>query len=325
MIVSKDGNGDFHSIQSAIDSIDVNNKDRVIIQIEPGIYKEKVSIRKQNISLIGHNAENTIITYDDSAKKLLPNGEKMRTFNSYSVFIDADNFSAENITFENSAGDGSLVGQAVAAYVDGDRAIFRNCRFLGYQDTLFTGPLPPKPIEGNTFGGPKEGMPRRNVRQYYEKCYIRGDIDFIFGSATAVFNKCEIFSNDRNKEVNGFVSAASTPENNKFGYVFIECKLTSNAKPHTVYLGRPWRDYAKTAFINCWMGEHINLEGFHNWNKVNAEKLVDYVEYNSKGPGAQNDKRVKWARVLEAEQVKEYTVSNVLAGNDNWNPLIVEH
>lgn len=321
MIVSKNGSGDFITIQNAINSIKETNADRIIIDIKPGIYREKISIRRSNISLIGENAQSTIITFDDSANKLLPSGERMRTFNSYSLFVDGDDFFAENITFENSAGDGRKVGQAVAAYVDGDRAIFKNCKFLGCQDTLFTGPLPPKPIEGNTFGGPKEGKPRRNVRQYYEKCYIQGDIDFIFGSATAIFNKCEIFSNNRNEEVNGYITAASTPEKNKFGYVFVDCRLTSSAKPHTVYLGRPWRDYAKTAFINCWMGEHIVPEGFYNWNKVNAEKSAEYVEYNSLGPGGTANKRVKWSKVLQAKEAKKYSITNVLSGDDHWNPL----
>lgn len=320
MIICKDGNGDFNTIQAAINSIPDDNSERVMIHIKPGIYKEKIDITKPFITLIGENPDKTIITFDDSANKLLPDGNKMRTFNSYSVFIDGDDFIAENITFENSSGDGSIVGQAVAAYVDGDRAIFRNCKFLGCQDTLFTGPLPPKPIEGNTFGGPKEGKPRRNVRQYYENCYIRGDIDFIFGSATAVFNQCEIFANNRSMDVNGFITAASTPQGNKFGYVFINCKFTSDSAPHTVYLGRPWRDYAKTAFINCWMGAHIIQEGFHNWDKLHAEKLVDYVEYNSYGPGASMDKRVSWSRSLTDEEAEEYSILNILSGNDNWQP-----
>ncbi|WP_026476846.1 pectinesterase family protein [Alkaliphilus transvaalensis] len=320
MIVCKDGQCNFSTLQEAIDSIPEGNTERVIIHIKEGVYKEKVHITKPYITLIGVDPERTILTYDDSANKLLPNGEKMRTFNSYSVFIDGKDFIAENITFENSAGDGSRVGQAVAAYVDGDRTTFRNCKFLGCQDTLFTGPLPPKPIEGNTFGGPKEGKARKNTRQYYEGCYIKGDIDFIFGSATAVFNKCEIFSNNRNMEVNGYITSASTPENNRFGYVFIDCKLTSDGAPNTVYLGRPWRDFAKTIFINCWMGDHIKPEGFHNWDKVHAEKLVDYGEYNSQGPGGQMDQRVSWAKSIKREVLQEYSISNILAGDDGWNP-----
>lgn len=306
IVIDKTGNGDYESIQESVDSIPENNKKKVLIYIKSGIYKEKVNITKNYIYLKGESYKNTIITFNDSANKLLPNGERMRTFNSYTVFIGGDNFKAENITFENSAGDGDKVGQAVAAYVDGDRSIFKKCKFIGHQDTLFTGPLPPKPIEGNKFGGPRDGKERRDTRQYYEECYIRGDIDFIFGSAEAVFNKCEIFSNDRNKEINGYITAASTPEGNEFGYIFIDCKFTSNAKPHTVYLGRPWRDYAKTAFINCFMGEHIIKAGFHNWNKVMAEKLTDYAEYGSYGPGAAMDKRVHWSRILSHDEAEKY-------------------
>lgn len=318
MIVAKDGSGDFDNLQAAIDSIPNNNSDRIIITIKNGIYKQKVNITKSNISLIGEDPEHTILTFDDSANKLLPNGEKMRTFNSYTIFIAGDDIIAENITFENSAGSGNIVGQAVAVYADGDRVKFKNCRFLGEQDTLFTGPLPPKPIEGTTFGGPREGQERRNSRQYYEDCFIKGDVDFIFGSATAVFNRCEIFSNNRNEKINGFITAASTPEDNEFGYVFIDCKLSSDANAHTVYLGRPWRDFAKTAFINCWMGEHIIPEGWDNCNKTHAEKLVAYVEYKSHGPGAQLNNRVNWSNVLSDEEAKQYSIENILSGKDNW-------
>lgn len=322
MIVALDGSGDYTNLQDAIDSIPEGNSERVIINIKNGVYKQKVEIRKPFITLIGEDAERTILTFDDAATKLMPNGEKMNTFNSYTIFIAGDDFIAENITFENNAGDGHVVGQAVAAYVDGDREQFKNCRFIANQDTLFTGPLPPKPMDRGTFGGPREGQERRNSRQYYENCFIRGDVDFIFGSATAVFSKCEIHSNDRKEKVNGFVTAASTPEGNSFGYAFFDCKLTSDAKAHTVYLGRPWRDFAKTAFINCFMGEHIIPEGWHNWKKPQAEKLTSYVEYKSYGPGAANDERAAWAKILTDEEAKEYTIPKILSGNDNWKPNI---
>lgn len=320
MIVAIDGSGDFKTLQEAIDSIPENNKERVTIYIKAGIYKQKVHIKKPFITLIGESSENTILTFDDNANKLLPNGEKMRTFNSYSTFISGNDFISENITFENSAGSGNIVGQALAVYIDADRVKFKKCRFIGCQDTIFTGPLPPKPIEGNNFGGPMEGSPRNPGREYFEDCLIKGDVDFIFGSATVVFNRCEINSNDRNSDINGYITATSTPEGQKFGYVFIDCKLTSDAAPNTVYLGRPWRDYAKTAFINCWMGEHIFSEGWDNWKKVNAETLVSYVEYKSYGPGAKMDKRVKWSKILTAEEVKEYSIINILGGSDNWSP-----
>jgi pectinesterase len=318
IIVSKDGNGQFKTIQAAIDSIPENNSEEVEIYIKNGVYKEKISILKPYITLIGEDNEKTILTFDDYAKKLFPNGEAYRTFNTYTIFIRANDFTAKNLTIENSAGQGEIVGQAVAVYVEGDRSIFKGCRFLANQDTLFTGPLPPKPIESNNFGGPMEGKERIVGRQYYENCYIEGDIDFIFGSATAVFNKCEIFSKDINSEVNGYATAASTVQGREFGYVFFDCKLTSNAPAHTVYLGRPWRDYAKTVFINCLIGEHIKKEGWHSWDKPLAEKKTYYAEYKSYGPGASDTTRVSWSHILTDEEVNKYTISNILGGNDNW-------
>lgn len=318
--VSLESSSKFSSIQSAIDSIPDDYKEDVIISIKNGTYYEKLFIDKNNIKLVGEDRYKTIITYDDYAKKTYPNGEVYRTFNSFSVYINGDDFEADNITFENSAGCGSVVGQAVAVYVNGDRAIFRNCSLLANQDTLFTGPLPPKPIEGNSFGGPQEGNSRRVVRHYFEDCFIRGDIDFIFGSATAVYKNCTIYSNDKNKDINGYITAASTPEGIDFGYVFINCKLISDAKENSVYLGRPWRDYAKTVFINTWMDKHIKEEGWHDWNKENARSTTFYAEYNSMGPGATMNKREPWAHILTENEAKKYTVQNVLKGNDNWDP-----
>jgi pectinesterase len=319
IIVSKDGNGIFTTVQDALDSIPENNSVEIEIYIKNGVYKEKISVLKPFVTLIGEDKYKTVLTYDDYAKKTFPTGQVYRTFNSYSIFIEASNFTAKNLTIENSAGAGEIVGQAVAVYVEGDKAKFQNCRFLGNQDTLFTGPLPPKPIEGNNFGGPMDGKERLVGRQYYEECYIEGDIDFIFGSATAVFNKCEIFSKNKNNDINGYITAASTEEGKEFGYVFINCKLTSNAQANSVYLGRPWRDYAKTAFINCFMGEHIRKEGWHSWNKPNAEKETNYAEYKSYGPGASDKTRISWAHILTDEEASNYNISNILSRNDNWN------
>ena len=311
-LVAKDGSGDFRSLQEALASIPKGSTERIIIKIKNGRYKEKIFINRPNITLIGENKFHTILTYDDYANKLLPNGEKMGTFNSFSTFIGGEGFSAENITFENSAGCGSIYGQALAVYVDGDKAKFKNCRFLGCQDTIFTGPLPPKPRKGNSFGGPREGDTRKVSRQYYENCFIKGDVDFIFGSATAVFKDCEIFSNNRDMEVNGYITAASTPQDESFGYVFIDCAFISDAAANSVYLGRPWRDFAKTAFINCYMGEHIIAEGWHNWGRSEAENTVSYEEYNSFGLGAKLEERAGFARVLTEEEAKRYKIENIL-------------
>lgn len=319
MIVALDGSGDFTNIQDAVDSIREDNTQRVIIQVRPGVYKQKLKITKPFISLIGQEAEKTVITYDDGANKLLPNGEKMGTFNSYTLYVAGNDFYAENITVENAAGPGDVVGQAVALYAAGDRFKMKNCRLLGCQDTLFTAPLPPKPVSGNSFGGPGDFEARKTSRQYYENCYIQGDVDFIFGSATAVFNQCEIFSNNRNKSVNGFVTAASTPEESEHGYVFMDCKLTSDAPQGTVFLGRPWRGFAKTVFINCTMGDHIIPEGWNDWGKTyEVENQVLYAEYNSKGPGALMDQRVSWAKILTEKEAEGYSINAVLSGQDQW-------
>lgn len=315
MIVAADGSGDFRKLQDAIDRIPENNPEAIKIHIKAGIYKEKLSICKSNVTLVGEGAEKTILTYGDYARKQLPEGKEMGTFGSYSTYIGGPGFTAENLTFENSAGSGEHVGQALAAYVDADRASFKNCRFLGHQDTLFTGPIPSSP-------GAENERDVKSYRQYYENCYIEGDVDFIFGSATAVFYQCEIVSLNRDKEVNGYITAASTGEKENFGYVFIDCRLTGDAAKDSVYLGRPWRKYAKVAFVNCWMGGHIISEGWHNWRDPGREKTVRYVEFGSSGPGSSREERVPWAQTLTSEQAAAYTVKNVLTGTDNWNPQL---
>jgi pectinesterase len=307
MTVSQDGTAEYKSIRQAIDSIPKNNSQNIKIFIKNGVYKEKLFIENFNINLIGENAEKTIITFADYAKKKFFDGRVMGTFNSYTFYIGGNDFKAENITFKNSSGSGKIYGQAIACYVDSDNSYFKNCRFLGNQDTLFTGPLPPSPIIPGSFSGPRENAPRLSTTQYYDNCFIEGDVDFIFGSAKAIFNKCEIFSKNRIEKINGYITAPSTPSNQEFGYVFINCKLTSDADPETVYLGRPWREYAKSVFINCWMGEHIISHGWDNWGKVNAEKTAMFGEYNSTGPGAKMNKRVKWANILTDKEAEKYT------------------
>lgn len=327
--VAQDGSGDFSTIQAAINAMPDNASDELEIRIKQGVYYEKLHIEKPKIHLIGEGAAQTIITYDDYALKKFPDGEMYHTFHSYTAFIGEDDFTAEGLSFVNSAGPGKDVGQALAIYVDGDRAAFRNCRFIGHQDTIFTGPLPPQPIDRSFFGGPRDGAKRRKMRQYYEDCYIEGDVDFIFGSATAVFKGCEIFAKNRlsntaaaEDEVNGWITAASTPEDVPYGYVFIDCVLDSNAPPRSVYLGRPWRNHAKVCLLNCWIGAHVKEEGWHNWNKTDAESTLVYAEFNSAGPGAgSRTGRVPWATMLTEEKASEYTVSHILSGSDGWLPF----
>lgn len=326
VVVAKDGSGHYSSIQAAVDAIGGDRTGWSGIYVRKGVYQEKLHIVKPRIRLVGENAAQTVISFGDYARKLTPEGKEYGTFKSYTVLIGGDDFQAEELTFANEAGSGTVVGQALAAYVDADRAVFRRCRFLGSQDTLFTGPLPPSPLKGGAFGGPRDALPKRNIRQYYEDCFIAGDVDFIFGSATAVFKGCEIFSLRRQlppeekTPVHGYVTAASTPENAAFGYVFHNCRLTGDAPPRSVYLGRPWRGYAKTAFLNCWLGEHIKPEGWHHW-VPEREETVCYREYGSTGPGAAAPgQRVGWSGVLPDEEAKRYAAQLVLAGDDGWNP-----
>ncbi len=310
MIVAANGTGDFKTIQEAVNSIPMDNDKEIVIEIKSGTYKEKLIIDRPFVTLKGNGKDTTLITYDDCAKKLLPDGTEYGTFRSHSVMIDekAHNFKAYDITFENSAGRGENIGQAVAVRVDADKSAFYNCGFLAHQDTLYTGPLPQT-----------EDMPDKFVRQYYENCYIKGDVDFIFGSATAIFNKCVIESGDRNKSTNGYITAASTYKNTKFGYVFMDCDLISTAAPNTVFLGRPWRQYSSTTFIHCNMGAHIKLEGWNDWRKPDKVDTVRYAEYNCTGAGADISNRVDWCKQLTDEQAKEFTIENIL---QDWKPKI---
>ncbi|WP_321286933.1 pectinesterase family protein [uncultured Sunxiuqinia sp.] len=290
-VVSKDGSGDFTTVQEAIDAVPHFRKERTTIFIKNGVYKEKLILpsSKNKVTFIGESVENTLITNDDYASKENYFGEEMGTTGSSGFYVFGNDFTAENITFENSAG---LVGQAVAVRVSGDRIFFNNCRFWGNQDTLYP--------QGE------------NSRQYYKNCYIEGTVDFIFGWSTAVFEDCEIFC-----KAPGYVTAASTLEETPFGFVFLHCKITGDAPAGSVYLGRPWRPYAKTAFIECELSEVIKEEGWHNWGKEEAEKKSTYVEYQNRGEGANPEKRVAWAPQLTKEQRANYTLENIF---DGWMP-----
>ncbi len=300
--VSKDGKGDFKTIQEAVNAAGNNWNDRTKIIVRKGAYREKIIIpaTKSAIHFEGESLAETIIVNDDFASKKNTEGKEMGTTGSSTVFIFSDNFSAKNITFQNDAGK---VGQAVAVLITGDKAIFENCRFLGFQDTLY--------LKGEQ----DVPTPKREIRHYFKNCYIEGTTDFIFGAATAVFRDCTIYA----KESATFITAASTPENTRFGFVFINCKIKGDAKSESVYLGRPWRLFAKTVFINTDMSEIIKPEGWQNWKKPEAEKTTYYAEYNSKGVGSDPKMRVSWSHQLSKKQAKEYSVKNILSGSDNWN------
>ena len=292
-VVAKDGSGDFFTVQEAINAVpDFRKEGRTTIYIRKGVYKEKLIIpeSKINVSLIG--AEGAVISGDDYASKPNRFGENMSTSGSSSCYIYAPDLICENLTFENTAG---RVGQAVACFVSGDKVIFRNCRFLGNQDTLYN------------FG--------KHCRQYFENCYIEGTVDFIFGSSTAVFNRCTIHSLSK-----GYLTAPSTPQDEAYGYVFIDCRLTAADGVEKVYLARPWRPYGKSVFIHCEMGDHILPVGWHNWNKKEAEKTCFFAEYENTGAGAATKKeRAKFSHQLK--NLKGYSIEEILAGEDGWNPL----
>ncbi|PTB97298.1 pectin esterase [Marivirga lumbricoides] len=291
-IVDASGKGDFSTVQAAFEAVPHFRKKETVIFIKNGVYKEKLILptSKTNVTLIGESVEKTIITNDDYASKPNVFGEEMGTTGSTTFYVFGDNFHAQNITFENSAGP---VGQAVAVRVDGDQVIFENCRFLGFQDTLYP-----------------HG---KESRQYYYNCYIEGTTDFIFGWSTAVFENCEIHS----KKGGNYITAASTTEGTEFGFVFIACRFTAEKGVVDIYLGRPWRPFAKTVIINSELGSHIHAAGWHNWNKPEAESTSFYAEYNNTGVGAETSHRTSWSHQLKDDQ--EYQLKNIF---NDWLPKI---
>ncbi|MEZ4884004.1 MAG: pectinesterase family protein [Chitinophagales bacterium] len=292
-VVAADGSGDFLTVQEAINAVPALRKNRTNIFIKNGVYKEKLVLPSSasNVSFIGEDLEKTILTFDDFAQKKNRFGEDIGTSGSSSFFIFGDGFSAKNITFENSAGP---VGQAVAVRVTGDRAKFENCRFLGFQDTLY--------LNG------------KDSRQYYKNCYIEGTVDFIFGASTGVFDSCAIFCKTK-----GYITAASTLQETKVGYVFRNCKVYGDAPEQGVFLGRPWRPYAQTVFLFCELSNIIQPTGWDNWGNPNNEKTAYYAEYGNTGMGAATDERVDWSHILTEEEAKEYEVLQDLLGG--WNPM----
>jgi pectinesterase len=292
--VAKDGSGDYKYIQDAIDAMRVFPLQTITLYIKNGVYNEKIQLPETNVDVtfIGENVDSTIIIFNDYSGR-----GKLTTFTSYTARISGNRFVAENITFANNAG---RVGQAVALYVDADKAVFKNCKFLGDQDTIFA--------SGET------------SRQYFKNCYIEGTTDFIFGPSTALFDDCIIHA-----KTNSFITAANTSKDKKFGFVFLNCTVTVDSSVTELYLGRPWRAYAKTVFINCILPKQIIPRGWSNWENQENEKTVFYAEYKCKGAGANLTQRVKWSRQLSDAEAKEYTVDNIFSNanssmpdNTNW-------
>jgi pectinesterase len=304
-VAAGDG-GDFKTVQEAVAAVPDNSTERSIIQIRAGRYEGPVVIssKKNKVTFQGEDARTTVIDWPNNVKSPKPPGAD--GFNP-GVHIRGSDFCAEHLTFSNSSGD---QGQGLALRVDGDRAVFAHCRLLGWQDTLMA----------------------NQGRQYFTNCYIEGRVDFIFGDGAAVFEDCHIHSKN-----GGYITAASTPAGQKFGYVFLRCNLTGDTVPWAgpgattpvkegkfpnAYLGRPWRPQASVAFIACKMGGHIRPEGWHNWGNPTNEATARFAEYGSTGPGGQPDRRAPWARRLNKAEAAAITAEAVLAGADGWSPYV---
>ena len=290
IVVSRDGTGNFRTLQEAIESARAFMDYTVTIYVRNGVYKEKVIVPSwvENIDIIGEDRDKTIITYDDHA-----NINKMGTFRTYTVKVEGSDITFKNLTIENNA---AQLGQAVALHTEGDRLKFINCRILGNQDTIYTG--------------------AKFTRLYFKDCYIDGTTDFIFGPSTALFEDCIIHS-----KRNSYVTAASTPKEAKYGYVFKHCKLTAEPGVDKVYLGRPWRPYAYTLFIECELGKHIVLAGWHNWGKQSNEETARYMEYKNTGEGANASERVAWSKQLTKKEAETVTVDAIFRTQSDWNPI----
>ncbi|NCI51630.1 pectin esterase [Sediminibacterium roseum] len=289
--VAQNGSGDYKTVQEALDAVPLNNTVPVEIFIKKGVYREKLHLdsSRDHVRITGVPGE-TVLTYDDHTGSVAPDGSIINTMTSQTFYIGANDVKLVYLTIENTAG--LTAGQAVAVRVQGDRVFFLNCRIIGFQDTLFTSGA--------------------DSRQYYRNCLIEGSTDFIFGPSTALFDECLL----RSKK-NSHVTAASTPEGNEYGYVFRACKLVADSGLNKVSLGRPWRPYASVTYIACKLDGHIIAGGWDNWNNPANEKTVRYAEYRNSGAGASPKTRVPWSRQLKDEEVKQFTIENILRG---WNP-----
>ncbi len=278
-VVALDGSGDYTSLQQAISSAPMNTdpaKPRWVIHVKPGTYRERIYVQRErgHLHIRGEDAASTIVTFDLHANRPGPDGLPIGTFRTPTVHIDGDGMIWENLTLANTAGN---VGQALALRADGDRLEFRRCRFLGWQDTILL----------------------NRGRHHFVDCYIEGHVDFIFGGATAYFERCHLHA-----LADGYITAASTPKDAAHGFVFADGKITGAPGVKT-YLGRPWRDFAKTVFLRTEMSEAVQPAGWDNWQKPRAEQTSYYGEYASTGPGASPATRVPWAKTLTAEDAAD--------------------
>ena len=293
LVVARDGTGQFRTVDEAIEVCRAFMDYHKVIFVKRGIYKEKLIIPQwlQNIEICGEDRDNTIITYDDHANiKTAERPGGIGTFRTYTLRIDGNDITLKNITIENNA---AKLGQAVALHTQGDRLTFVNCRFLGNQDTVYTG-----------MGG---------TRLYFDGCYIEGTTDFIFGPSTAWFERCTIHCKS-----DSYITAASTPRDEAFGYIFNECTVTAAANVSKLFLGRPWRDYGYTLFMHCELPAQIRPEGWHHWEKQ-REQTARYMEYENRGAGAATANRVAWSRQLTKKEAKDITPARVFSRSDAWS------
>ena len=301
LVVSRDGTGEFRNIAEAIEVCRAFMDYHKVIFVKKGVYKEKLVIPQwlTNIEICGEDRDQTIITWDDHANikaditPLTATGEaqKIGTFRTFTLKIQGSSITLKNITIENNS---ARLGQAVALHTEGDQLVFLNCRFLGHQDTIYTG--------------------NANTRLYFKDCYIEGTTDFIFGPSTAWFEHCDIFC-----KANSYITAASTPQSVAYGYIFNNCRITADQNVDKVYLGRPWRDYGYTLFMNCELPKQIRPEGWHHWREE-AKQTARYLEYNNHGEGATTDQRVSWSRQLTKKEVQKITLENVFNICNTWHP-----
>jgi pectinesterase len=313
--VAADGSGDFTTVQAAVDAVPAGNTARFTIDVEPGTYRGQVIIPadKPNILLRGRGArpEQVVITDDRANGTPRPDGGTWGTSGSASVTVDGAGFAARNLTFANSfdeAAHPEITGrQAVAVLTRADRIQFDTVRFIGNQDTLY-------------LNSPAADVP---ARIYLRRCYVEGDVDFIFGRGTAAFDRCRIHALDRGSAPNnGYVTAPSTSITNPHGLLFVACAFTSDAPAASVHLGRPWHPsndpnaIGQTIIRDSWLGAHVGpapWSDFGTWSWRDAR----FAEYHNRGPGALvTPDRPQLTRAEAAG----YTVAAYLAGADGWSP-----
>ena len=324
--VKKNG-GDFSTISEAINSIPY--QDSAVVHIGEGVFREKIFCEKRDITFIGEGIDKTFVEYSDAAFDEMEDGTKRGTFRSYTAFFGGEKCTVKDMTISNTAGDGSIRGQAIAVYADAKNCHFENVKLLGHQDTLFCAPLPYTERQKNGFMGPRVKTPRILTKQYYKNCEIYGDVDFIFGGADAVFDDCLIICNDRLKNVrqgnsqdkergslsdralNGYITAASGLKDN-LGMVFRNCviKGEDGCEKGSVMLGRPWREEARTVFLNCKMDDSIAPERFSGWGSINKEEPdTFYGEFGTvsllDGNAADLSGKNAWVKEIDAELAKK--------------------